>query len=543
MSAVTFARRGKMIMASGLPVDAGIRTLSRRQFLGTVGAVAGGIGLAACGSSSPTSSTPGSTTSPAGAPKKGGTLMAALSGGDSTDTLDAQNPYNNTDFARVRQLYNSLVEYDANVVPQLVLAESITPNTTATLWTIRLKSGITFHNGKPLTADDVIFSLQRIVNPKFPLPGAVGLTLVDVKGLKKLDDLTVQVPCSAPLSTFVELLGAYYYNIVPVGYDPKSPVGTGPFKYVSFTPAVSSTFTRNDNYFENGLPYLDKVVISDFADETSQLNALESGSANVIDLLSAASVAGAKQAGKEVLIASGGGWTPFTMRVDQAPFSDVRVRQAMRLIVDRKQMLDIIFLGHGTIGNDLFAIWDSEYDQSLPQREQDIDQAKFLLKQAGHESLSVQLVTTPLAQGTVQAATVLAQQASAAGVTINLKSITGTAFFNDYLKWTFAQDYWYYNPYYPQVAQATLGTAPFNECHFSNSNYNKLFNEGLATLDATKRADIAHEMQQIDYTEGGYIIPYFPPVIDAYATQVQGLVPSKTGLPLGGFNFKELWLS
>ncbi len=113
-------------------------------------------------------------------------------------------------------------------------------------------------------------------------------------------------------------------------------------------------------------------------------------------------------------------------------------------------MLDIIFLGYGTIGNDLFAIWDSEYDHVPPAAgEQDIDQAKFLLKQAGHESLSVQLVTTPLAQGTVQAATVLAQQASAAGVTINLKSITGTAFFNDYLKWTFAQDYWYYQPVLP----------------------------------------------------------------------------------------------
>lgn len=530
-------------MTPGQPADATTigRRLSRRQFLGTMGAVAGGIGLAACGSSStgaPTSSSTGS-----GAPKRGGTLNAALSGGDSTDTLDAQNPYNNVDFARVRQLYNSLVEYDANVVPQLVLAESITPNTTATSWTIKLKSGITFHDGKPLTADDVIYSFQRIVNPKFPLPGAVGLTLVDVKGMKKIDDLTVQVPCTSPFSTFVELLGAYYYNIVPVGYNPKKPVGTGPFKYVSFTPAVSSTFVRNENYFQSGLPYLDTVVISDFADETSQLNALESGTADVIDLLSAASVTAARSQGKKVLISDGGGWTPFTMRVDLAPFNDVNVRQAFRLLVDRKQMLDVVFEGYGTIGNDLFAIWDSDYDHSIAQREQDIDQAKFLLKQAGHEKLTVQLVTAPLAQGTVQAATVLAQQASAAGVTINLKSITGTAFFNDYLKWPFSQDYWYYNPYYPQVAQATLTTAPFNECHFSNSTYNNLYKEGLATLDTSKRADIAHEMQQIDYTEGGYIIPYFPPVIDAYATTLNGLIASKTGLPLNGFNFKELWLS
>ncbi len=124
------------------PAGAGDVHLSRRQFLGTAGLVAGGVAAAACGSSS--GSSPSTTAAPAAKPKHGGTLLAGLSGGDSTDTLDAQNPYNNVDFARVRQLYNSLVEYDANVVPRLALADSITPNATATVWTIRLKSGITF---------------------------------------------------------------------------------------------------------------------------------------------------------------------------------------------------------------------------------------------------------------------------------------------------------------------------------------------------------------------------------------------------------------
>lgn len=530
------------------PVD---RAWSRRKFLGTMGVLAGGVGLAACGSS-PSAGSGGQTGAStgtsgsaiaAGTPKRGGTLQAALSGGDSTDTLDAQNPYNNVDFARVRQLYNSLVEFDANVVPQLVLAESITPNAAATTWTIRLKSGITFHNGKPLTADDVIFSLRRIANPKAPLPGAVSLTPVDIAGLKKLDALTVQVPCKTPFATLVEVLASYYYSIVPVGYDPKHPVGTGPFKYQSFTPGVASTFVRNDSYFRSGFPYLDRVVIDDYSDESSQLNALTGGTADVIDLLSATSIQAVTSASKHVLISAGGGWTPFTMRTDVPPFNDVRVRQAMRLIVDRPQMLETNFLGHGTLGNDLFAIWDSVYDHSLPQRTQDIAQAKFLLKKAGREDLKVQLVTTPIAQGTVGAATILAQQAKAAGVTISLRQLTPTAFFNDYLKWPFAQDYWYYNPYYPQVAQATLTTAPFNECHFSDSHYNALYNQGLSVLDSAKRAEIAHEMQQIDYDQGGYIIPYFPPVIDGYADNVHGLVPSRTGLPLSGFAFEQLWLS
>lgn len=109
------------------------------------------------------------------------------------------------------------------------------------------------------------------------------------------------------------------------------------------------------------------------------------------------------------MLISDGGWTPFTMRVDQKPFDDVRVRQAMRLIVNRPQMLASIFESHGTLGNDLFAIWDPVYDHSLSQRHQDIDQAKFLLKKAGQEGLTVERVTTPLAQGTPSAAEVLAQ--------------------------------------------------------------------------------------------------------------------------------------
>ncbi len=351
------------------------------------------------------------------------------------------------------------------------------------------------------------------------------------------------MPCKTPFSTFVELLGAYYYAIVPVGYDPKAPVGTGPFKYKSFTPDEASTFVRNENYFETGLPYLDAVTISEFTDETSQLNALSSGQVDVIDLLSATSISAVQSSQNSVLISKGGGWTPFTMRVDQPPFNDVRVRQAMRLIVDRHQMLELNFLGHGTIGNDLFAIWDPVYDHAIPQRQQDIAQAKYLLKKAGRENLSIELIATPLAQGTVAAAQVLAQQAKAAGVTVTLRQLTTTGFFDEYLKWVFSQDFWYYNPYFPQVAQATLSTAPFNECHFNNSSYNSLYQQALSTLDASKRAAIAHEMQVIDYNEGGYIIPYFPPVIDAFSKKVNGLVPSKTGLPLSGFNFKQLWLS
>jgi peptide/nickel transport system substrate-binding protein len=248
--------------------------------------------------------------------------------------------------------------------------------------------------------------------------------------------------------------------------------------------------------------------------------------------------------GKKAVISPGGGWNPFTMRVDMAPFTDARVRQAFRLMVDREKMNRLVFGGHGTLGNDVFAIWSNEYDHSLPQRQQDIAQAKSLLKAAGQDNLSIQLVTADIAQGVTNMAQLFAQDAAAAGVKVNLRQITVTEFYGpNYLKWQFAQDYWYYQPYLPQVQQATLPNSPFNECHFNNPRYISLYNQALATLDDSKRVEIAHEMQMIDYNEGGYIIPVFPPVIDGYAPNVQGAVTSKTGSSFNLADFEHLWLA
>jgi peptide/nickel transport system substrate-binding protein len=521
--------------------------LSRREFVktavaGSLAAGAGGL-LSACGISSvPTASSVAKVTGP---PKRGGTLRAAITGGSSADTLDPLSAITNADFSRVDNLYEPLVGLTPSAQAQLILADEVTPNATATEWTIRLKPGITFHNGKDLTADDVIYTFQTIMNPKAPAAAAAGLSSIDAKGMTKLDSLTVRIPCTTPFASFYEALAIPgYSDVIPVGYNPSAPVGTGAFKLQSFTPGTQSTFVRYDGYWQSGLPYLDEVVITDYSDATSQVNALLSGQADVVNLLSADVIAVVESQGKRILISDGGGWNPFTMRVDVAPFNDVRVRQAMRLVIDRPQMMEILFGGAGTLGNDVFGIWAPEYDHSLPQRHQDIDQAKSLLKAAGHEGLTVQLVTSDIGQGTIQAAEVLAQQASAAGMHMNVSTVTVNDFYGPgYLKWVFAQDYWYYNFYLPQVSLATLPTSPFNETHFDNPAYNKLYAEAIATIDPAKRQELSYEMQRIDYTEGGLIIPFFPPVIDGYGANVEGLVPSKGGLSLNAYDFKRVWLS
>jgi peptide/nickel transport system substrate-binding protein len=518
---------------------------TRRDFIRKVSvgaAVAASSGVAACGGGTSSTGSAGSTTT-AGAPKRGGVLRAAFSGGSATDTIDGDNVINNMDFARTYQLYDGLVKYDHNGLIVNSLAEEITPNKDATMWTIRLRRGVTWHNGKDLTADDVMYTFQRIVNPKAPEVGAPTLSALDIKNMKKLDKLTLQVPMLTPFSTFIETLPNYTYFIVPVGFDLKHPVGTGPFKFKSFKPGRQSTFARNENYWD-GPPYVDEIVITDYADEGSQINALTSGQADLVDFLSASSIATVQNGGAKISIAAGGSMVPITMRTDVAPFNDVRVRQAMRLIIDRQQMLNVVFLGHGVLGNDVVSYFDPVYDHSLPQRHQDIEQAKSLLKQAGQQNLTTTFITAPMGQGAVQSAQVLAQQAKSAGVTINLRQLTVTDFFGpQYLKWLFSQDTWSAFPYFPMVAFGELSNGPANETHFHDTSYEALYKQGLATVDEAKRKAIAHEMQRIEYDRGGYIIPFFSPTIDAVGKNVMGTVEGKTGVPFNQHDYKRVWLA
>lgn len=520
------------------------RRLLRTSLAAVASAGAGGV-LAACGSSSSSGTSAGASGGGSeGTPKRGGVLKLGLTGGSTSDTIDPIEPLTLPDYARIAQLYDPLAAYGADAQVELQLAEEISSNKDATSWTIRVKKGVEFHNGKELTADDVLFTLQRIQNPKEPGEGGGEITALDLGAVKKPDKYTLQIPCKTPFSILPPVLAGFYFNVVPVDFDAKKPVGTGPYEFQSFTAGQQSTFNRNDNYWQKGLPYADQVVITDYQDATSQSNAIQAGQVDMVNNLTADQIAVLESAGKKTLISPSGGWTPFTMRADQEPWKDNRVRQAMRLIVDRPQMLEVVYGGHGTLGNDVFGIWDPQYDRSLPQRQQDIDKAKSLLKEAGKEGLTVTLTTGEIAQGTLKSAQVLAQQASAAGVTINLQQTnTATYFGPNWLNWNFAQDYWNWYTYLVQAAQVIGPNAQFNETHFHSAKYNKLFNEAIATTDKAKQTELVHELQEIDYEEGAYIIPNFPPIIDGYAPNINGLIPSKNGISFNNYDLKSAWLS
>jgi peptide/nickel transport system substrate-binding protein len=513
----------------------------RRRFLAglaAAGIAAGTSGLAdGCGG-------PAAARPAAAGPRKryGGTLRAGLTGGSASDTLDPYQGLSYLDTARAQTLYEPLVQLDADAGIEYVLASQITPrDAKATQWVIRLRPGVRFHDGKPLTANDVIYTFRRIISSKYSAINVLGP--VEPAGIRAIDPLTVLLPMSRPFATMPELLaGILTAQIVPEGFTAATPPnGTGPFMYQSFTPGQRSVFTRNDHYWRPGLPYASTLEIIDFPDSVSLQDALLTGQVDAAGTLDGPQIATlASSSGVHPVASPAGTIIPFTMRVDQAPFSDVRVRQAMRLAVDRPQMIDSALDGYGTIASDVFSPYDPDFDASLV-RHTDIGQAKFLLSQAGHENLTVTLVTSPIATATVAMATVLAEQAKAAGITIRLQQVPSATFFGpDYLKWTFAQDFYSYAPYLAQVTLSMLPASPWDETHFADPAYIRLYAQANATLDPALRKEITWQMQQIDFNSGGYIIPAFIDTLDAYSTAITGYKPSRLGQPLDDYAFARL---
>ena len=510
-------------------------------------AVVGGL-AAACG----TSSSPASTSTGGGAPgtpKRGGNFRLGVTGGGSKDIFDGQNIITKPDQARLVSAFETLLLFDDNY--QLTtngLAESYTQDT-PTQYTIRLRKGIEFQNGKTMTAADVIYSIQRIATKSFGLTGYAATASMDVPGIKALDNYTVRIPLNTPDSTIPQTLASYTFCVVPVGYRayPHPQIGTGAYKLKSFTPGAQSVSERNPNYWRSGEPYFDTVTIIDFDDSTAQVNALLGGQIDAMTDLPASQVKIVQSRSLAALVSKTGGWLPLCMAIDIPPFDDVRVRQAMRLIVDRPGMIEQVLSGYGFVGNDIYAPFDPGYDHSLPQRTQDISGAKALLKAAGQSNLSVDLHTTNGAAGMVEVATVFQTQAQAAGVKVNVHN-DPNYYGTQYLKLGFSIDFWGTRSYLNQVQQGSLPNSPYNETHWppksgTGSNFESLYRQALATTDSATRIQIEHEMQKIEYDIGGYIIPFFNDLIDGYSANVKGLRPSKGTLNLDSFGhgYRTIW--
>jgi peptide/nickel transport system substrate-binding protein len=529
------------------PDDRGItRREALRGSLAAGGAVLTAGALAACGgsssNSSPSTSAATGASAPAGGGKPGGTLQLGLIG-STADTLDAHIATASTGASPqyALQLYDGLTQFDHTYTAQLSMAEEFTPAADAMSWTARLKDGLEFHNGKTVTADDLIFSIQRIINPKNGASDEAQLASIDPKGMKKLDNRTVKINLLYPDVTLFSGFAKYASGIVPVGYDPKNPVGSGAFKFVSFNPLQRVEFAKFPNFWRKDasgtqLPYLDNLTWIAFTDLTAIGNALAS---NAIE--GAAGIAPTQlqlaQANSNLrtMTAQSYAWDVITMRVDTGPFKDVRVRQAMKLMVDRPQFIKEVYSGQGMIGNDIPSYQDPLYDHSIPQRTQDLEQAKSLLKAAGASNLTATIYTRGDEFALIPSAQVFAQQAKAVGANITVQQIdVGTYYTKYYAKEPLSQDYFFTAVIWEAIDYAWMPGAPYNETHWTDPATTNLIKQARGTLDFTKRKEIMAQAEHNMWSEGGWLLWGYQAYNNTLSNKFNGMVLDHAGLGING---------
>lgn len=501
--------------------------------------------LAACGSSSSPSSS-SSTTADAGTPRRGGTLRVGFVGGGTAETLDPHGGNTTIDIGRSQVLYEKLFDqYGPRGAVGPTLADSLEPNATADVWTLKLKPNVLWHDGRPLTVDDVIFTFDRILDPKNRLGGASDIGFIDRKRMKKVDDLTLTLGFNTPIADPKPSFASRFVFIIQNGFtDFAHPIGTGPFKFVSWTVGKQSKFVAFKDYRESGRPYVDELDYVSIADGTARFNALRSGQVDAIENLQASQVNSlGSDPNVKVLSSPTGGMVTLVMDNQKSPTSDRRVRQALRLLLDREQMVKNVLSGYGKVGNDLFSPFDPLYAADIEQRTYDPEQAKSLLRAAGQEGLAIDLFSSTVAVGMLESAQAFAEQAKAGGVNVSVKQSPADSYYTDkYMKVPFFQTQWGNYPLDSMIALSTQSTAPYNESRYKNPAFDKLWKDARSTLDEASRRDKYHQLQQMLHDDGGYGIWGFANTLDGYRSNVHGLTPNPAR-PLGYFAFKDVWLS
>ncbi|WP_301233535.1 ABC transporter substrate-binding protein [Pandoraea cepalis] len=465
-------------------------------------------------------------------------------GGGANDAIDPHAMIGPSATAAIQTIFQQVTQIGPDFKLRNVLAEEITSNAKLDQWDVRLKKGVEFHNGKTLGARDLIFTLRRILDPKSPGYAAGQLAFIDPSAMTELDDHTVRFKLKLPYSLFATTIGdGGILGIVPEGYTGGTPIGTGMFKLKSFAPGQQIVLERFANYAGAKAP-LSEIVLLNFNDHFARINALISGQ---IDVAQQVPVTMLKMLGKAPDIATQtshtGLFNPFSMRTDTGPFKDVRVRQAMRLLVDREQVRKQAFLGNATICHDLYSPFDSAYDKSLV-RQHDPAQAKALLRQAGQSDLRVQLLIAPVRYGMLEAAQVIANQARAIGVTIDIKKLEPSAARSSDVQnapFTFGLF-----PGLTYLTMASISDGPYstlNTSRFNTPEFTTLYNQSRGEGDAAKRADLFKQMQRIQFDQGGYLFPVFPDTVDAFHKRVKGVTPDATGTGIGRAEYGKLSLA
>jgi peptide/nickel transport system substrate-binding protein len=526
---------------------------TRREFVQGAAVVGGGLSLtaflASCGGGSNSSSSkPNANTKsagPQGKVSKGGNFRLGVQGGGSSETLNPTAGVAPIDLCRAVLCFEPLVKLDGQGKVVNILADEVaSTDDKFTKWTIKLKKGVTFHDGSPLTVDDVIWSLQSSILAKpWAAFSAGAFSNIDPKSFKKVNDLEVSLALNAPNSLFVAQLSEPYDVIYKNGtkkFD--KPVGTGPFKFESWTQGERAKYLKYADWWGEPVNF-DSIETVSIADPSARLNALAGGEVDAIDAPAVPQIPQIK-ANKDLAFIENPGGLCNIIAMSCAPGKTYttpaggksavamnnEVRQALRYLVPREQIIQSVYAGHARIGNDLHSWFDPDYNSDLKQRPFDPEKAKSLLKAAGVSNLNdVTFVFSDINPGVKDTCTLFASACEQAGFKLPTKVVPQSSYWSSFWpnKYPISVDYWRGRALGVMWRNAYTKGAAFFETNFVNPGFQKVYDELTATGDAGKQKELYYEGQKIAYDEGGYIIPAFGNMLQATTADIVNI---KTGI-------------
>lgn len=454
-------------------------------------------------------------TSARAAPQRGGTFRWGIHDGNTGDTHDPGTYVSrvNIFLAHTHRSYLTMINGDGSLGPDL--ADSWDASDDASEWTFKLTENASFHSGKPFSATDVVASLNHHRGDN--TTSAAKALLADVVDITAVDDYTVKITLTGGNADLPWLMTDYHFAICPANDDGsidwKSGDGTGPYKIDSGEFGVQFNLSRHDGWHGEGA-WFDKVELITLNDPNARQTALVTGDVDAVSLIELKTMALLQRDPNVTIfnIPSAGAIT-LPMMCDVPPFDDVRVRNALKLAMDRDEIIEKIAFGAATKANDFHHSPAQPYwPDDIAQRAYDPEAAKALLAEAGQEGLTVNLsVADSVYAGAVDMAVLYAEQAKKAGITINVVREPNDGYYSDvWLKKPFCLVSWGARPT-PDVMYtlAYKADAAWNESHWQNERFNELLLQAKAELDDEKRAEMYREMAMLAKDDGGTVIPFF----------------------------------
>jgi len=459
----------------------------------------------------------------------------------------------------------ALIWVGENGVPQPQLVKSWEASEDAMEWTLYLQEGVTFNNGQPFGADDVIWNFQHWLDPDVGSSMAAKLDMLSPEGIERVDDMTIKLTLDRAYADLPLALYDYPSMIAPEGGwedfysgDPADAIGTGPFMLEEFVPDERMVLVPNPNYWRLGadgepLPYVDKVIVTAGWDDAAILPALTGDELDLHGNVGQGILPDLEANDEIEVIRYDAGWiTPIVMRTDLEPYDDARVRQALRLVQDRETIRDLV-MPDGRVGYDHWIRSDiPEYcpDTDVSGHPQDIEKAKALLAEAGYpDGIEVELAV-PSGGFRTDFAQVYQEMAAEAGITVYINLVPSTAFWDQWQEWPFSISGW--GGRIPATVSMSLALrcgsveAGWGETYYCNEEFERLLDEAESTVDVEKKRELLCQLQGIMQEDAPMLIPFWALEFGANRSRLHipasGEIPPYTWSRAGNL-WHWMWLS